>query len=100
MNTLESPLPPENGVLFPCARIFMTVMRHRRGNPNWGRAMPFAPALPTQFEVTVKRLRLTPKLYTSSRELKRWCESNRNRCYVPEWLLKEWNLDVELYYGA
>jgi hypothetical protein len=74
-------------------------MRHRRGNPNWGRAMPFAPALPTEFELKVKRLRLAPHMYASSRELKRWCESNRNRCYVPEWLLKEWNLQVELYYG-
>jgi hypothetical protein len=61
--------------------------------------MPFAPALPTEFELRVKRLGLTPQMYTSSGQLKRWCESNRNRCYVPEWLLKEWNLDVELYYG-
>ena len=59
---------------------------HRRGNPNWGRAMPFAPALPTEFELTLKCLRLTPQMYASSRELKRWSESNRNRCYVPEWL--------------
>ena len=74
-------------------------MPHRRGNPNWGRAMPFAPALPTEFEIIAKRLRLTPQMYASSRKLKRWCESNRNRCSVPEWLLKEWNLQVELYYG-
>jgi hypothetical protein len=61
--------------------------------------MPLTPALPTQFELTVKRLRLTTQMYTSSRELRRWCETNRNRSYVPEWLLKEWNLEVELYYG-
>lgn len=61
--------------------------------------MPFTPAIPTQFELTVKRLRLTPQMFASSRELKRWCEFNRNRFYVPEWLLKEWSLDVELYYG-
>lgn len=61
--------------------------------------MPFAPAVPTEFELTVKRLRLSPQMYASSRELKRWCESNRNRIYVPEWLLKLWSLDVELYYG-
>jgi hypothetical protein len=58
------------------------------------------PALPTQFELTTKRLRLTPEMYASSGELKRWCESNRNRCYVPEWLLKQWGLEVELHYGA
>ena len=61
--------------------------------------MPFAPALPTEFELTVKRLHLTPQMYASSRELKRWCEFNRNRIYVPEWLLKVWSLDVDLYYG-
>ncbi len=61
--------------------------------------MPFTPAIPTQFELTVKRLRLTPQMFASSRELKRWCVFNRNRFYVPEWLLKEWSLDVELYYG-
>ena len=74
-------------------------MSHRRGNPNWGQAMPFAPALPTEFELTVKRLRLTPQMYASSSELKRWCESNRNRCYIPEWLLKEWGIRVEINYG-
>jgi hypothetical protein len=61
--------------------------------------LPFAPAIPTEFELTVRRLRLTPQLYVSSRELKRWWESNRNRCYVPEWLLKQWDPDVELYHG-
>jgi hypothetical protein len=85
---------------FSCVSIQTEVfMSHRRGNPNWGRAMAFAPALPTEFELIARRLRLTPQMYASSRELKSWCESNRNRCYVPEWLLKEWNLQVDLYYG-
>jgi len=71
----------------------------RRGNPNWGRAAPFISSGPTEFELIVKRLRLTKERYTSSLELKRWCESNRNRCYIPEWLLKAWDLEVEFYYG-
>ena len=25
-------------------------------------------------------------------ELKRWCEHNRNRVYVPEWLLEAWGI--------
>ena len=62
--------------------------------------MPFAAAVPTEFELTVKRLRLSPPMYASSRELKRWCESNRNRIYIPEWLLKEWGMKVELSVGA
>jgi len=71
----------------------------QRGNPNWCRGTILIPSGPTEFELIVKRLRLTQDLYTSSPELKRWCESNRNRCYVPEWLLKEWKLEVELHYG-
>jgi hypothetical protein len=70
----------------------------RRGNPNWGRAMPLVPGIPTEFEITANRLHLMPEKYAFSRELKRWCESNFNRCYVPEWLLKEWGLKVELYF--
>jgi len=70
---------------------------NQRGNPNWCRGTISAPSGPTEFELIVKRLHLTQDRYTSSLELKRWCESNRNRCYVPEWLLKEWNLQVEVY---
>ncbi|HKR84883.1 MAG TPA: hypothetical protein VJS37_11950 [Terriglobales bacterium] len=71
----------------------------RRGNSNWGRPGLCIPKVPTEFEVLVKYLRLTQEKYTSSPELKQWCTSNRHRCYVPEWLLKEWGLEVELNYG-
>jgi hypothetical protein len=66
-----------------------------RGNPNWGR--PIAPLLVprTEFEMQVRQLQLTPEMYTSSRELRTWCEQNRNRCYVPEWLLEEWDITVD-----
>jgi hypothetical protein len=74
-------------------------MSHRRGNPNWGRPAPPAPAIATEFEIIVRQLRLIPEIYASSPELKRWCERNRNRCYVPEWLLKKWQMTVELSYG-
>jgi hypothetical protein len=69
---------------------------HRRGNPNWGHAVPFAPALPTEFELRVKQLRLTVAKYSSSAELHTWCQQNRNRCYIPEWLLEEWKINVDL----
>jgi hypothetical protein len=75
-------------------------MGRRRGNPEWGRPKPFAPAYATEFETLVRRLRLMPEMYTSSVELKRWCESNRNRCYIPEWLLKKWGIRVEIGYGS
>lgn len=43
----------------------------------------------------VTRLRLSPETYVYSTELRRWCEENRNRCYIPEWLLKAWDISVE-----
>jgi len=44
-------------------------------------------------------LGLHKQAYASSAELKRWCERNRNHFYVPEWLLQEWGIQVELSYG-
>jgi hypothetical protein len=38
--------------------------------------------------------------YTCSRDLRAWCEQNRNRLYVPEWLLEEWDITVDLNFGA
>jgi len=43
----------------------------------------------------VRQLQLITETYTSSRELRAWCERNRNRCYVPEWLLGEWGITVD-----
>jgi hypothetical protein len=38
-------------------------------------------------------------MYTSSRELHAWCKKNRNRIYIPEWLLAEWRLNVDPYFS-
>jgi hypothetical protein len=38
-------------------------------------------------------------MYVNSVELRRWCEHNKNRCYIPEWLLEEWGISVEIGYG-
>jgi hypothetical protein len=48
----------------------------------------------------VKRLGLAKPQYVSSAELKRWCQHNRNRVYVPEWLLKAWGIQVEAIFGG
>ena len=32
--------------------------------------------------------------YVVSVKLRKWCEENRNRCYIPEWLLDEWGFRV------
>jgi hypothetical protein len=67
----------------------------RRGNPNWGKPIPPMPGLLTEFEKEARHLRLTTETYASSRELREWCERNKNRVYVPEWLLAEWRILVE-----
>lgn len=70
--------------------------KRKRGNPNWG--LPIAPvrALRTEFELQARHLHLTKRMYSSSLELHAWCEQNRNRLYVPEWLLEEWGITVNL----
>jgi hypothetical protein len=54
-----------------------------------------APAVATAFEVEVKQLHLTAEQYVGSAGLRRWCEENRNRSYIPEWLLKAWNISID-----
>ena len=48
----------------------------------------------------VKRLGLTKAQYVASAQLRSWCRLNRNRCYVPEWLLEEWGLTVEWIFSG
>jgi len=70
-------------------------MKRKRGNPNFGKLILPVPALLTEFEKQVRQMGLTAPEYVSSVELRRWCERNRNRVYVPEWLLREWGMAVE-----
>jgi len=75
--------------------VALTVPHRKRGNPNWGRPTLPVPTLVTEFEMRVRQLRLTPEMYTFSHELKKWCECNRNRVYIPEWLLEKWGIPVD-----
>ena len=68
---------------------------HKRGNPNWGRPMPPIPVLPTEFELQVRHLHLAADAYAASTELRRWCWEDRNRFYIPEWLLERWHISVD-----
>jgi hypothetical protein len=70
-------------------------VNRKRGNPNWGRPIPPSPALATEFELRVKQLELTAEMYTSSPALRAWCKQNKDRAYIPEWLLKEWCIAVD-----
>ena len=56
--------------------------------------MPPTSFLCTEFEMQVRQLRLTVETYAFSAELRTWCERNRNRFYIPEWLLDEWGFRV------
>jgi len=83
------------------ARAIALPLRKRgRGNPSWGHLPHRLPVLPTEFETQVERLGLTKPEYVSSAALKRWCEHNRNRFYVPEWLLAEWRMEVEFIFSG
>ena len=72
----------------------------KRGNPNWGKPFQAGPVLATEFEIQVRHLRLTAETYASSAELRCWCERNRNRCYIPEWLLEEWAITVDSFFSG
>jgi len=54
-----------------------------------------ASILCTEFEMQARQLHLTAEQYVVSAELREWCKENRNRCYIPEWLLKAWNISVD-----
>jgi hypothetical protein len=70
-------------------------MTRNRGNLDWVRPTSSSSALATEFELRVRQLQLTPEMYTSSAELWTWCQQNKNRVYIPEWLLDEWRITVD-----
>jgi hypothetical protein len=71
-------------------------MSGKHGNLGWSSGRPRAvpPAIPSAFETRVCELGLATPAYMESRELRCWCEANRNKYYIPEWLLKAWGISV------
>lgn len=69
-------------------------MNRRHG--HWASGWPAAvlPEKATAFETRALELKLTAPAYVRSRELRQWCKENRNKSYVPEWLLKAWGMSV------
>jgi hypothetical protein len=55
----------------------------------------YQPTIATAFEAEVRRLGLDMQTCTSSKKLRLWCERNKNRCYIPEWLLERWGISVD-----
>ena len=45
-------------------------------------------------DADLRHLHLAPEEYVASSRLRRWCEENKNQHYIPEWLLKAWNISV------
>ena len=76
-------------------RPVVRIRKRLRGNPNWGKPLSSIPVFPTEFELQVQRLGLTKREYETSAPLKLWCQRNRNRIYVPEWLLEARDMPVE-----
>jgi hypothetical protein len=60
-----------------------------------GKASSPIAAIATEFELQARRLGLTMETYAGSAELRMWCERNKDRCYIPEWLLAEWGITVD-----
>jgi hypothetical protein len=75
---------------------YQCMVRKRRGNPNWGKSQAVPPPVATEFETVALRLGLTKETYLGSKQLRSWCERNNHRCYVPEWLLKEWGILTDI----
>jgi hypothetical protein len=80
--------------------IALQALKRKRGNPNWRKPPQWLPALPTEVETLVKKLGLTTAEYITSTALRRWCHHNRNRYYVPEWLLEEWGFEVDAIFSG
>ena len=57
--------------------------------------MDTQPTLATAFERQVRELGLDKKTCADSKELREWCERNKDYCYIPEWLLKRWGMSVD-----
>jgi hypothetical protein len=51
--------------------------------------------MPTAFEWQLRRLGLSEQTCVHSKKLREWCESNKDRVYIPEWLLKQWGMSVD-----
>jgi hypothetical protein len=71
----------------------------RRGNPNWGKPVPFGPVVPTvpSFESAVKELKLHPDQYVCSKRLREWARRNKNSKFIPESLLQAWGFETDQF---
>jgi hypothetical protein len=71
----------------------------RKGNPNWGKALPLGPVVPTvsSFEEAVNELKLRPDQYVHSTRLREWARRNKNSKFIPESLLQAWGFEADQF---
>jgi hypothetical protein len=62
--------------------------------------MNHSPTMATAFELQVRRLGLDERTCAESQELRKWCDRNKDWCYIPEWLLQRWKMTVEPNVGS
>jgi hypothetical protein len=67
-----------------------------KSNSNWGKPCGDIPNTPTSFEEMVRRLKLSEKDYRSSIPLKEWAQKHKDSKYVPQDLLEEWGIVVNV----
>ena len=69
----------------------------KRGNPIWGSGRPLQapPAVATAFEDQIQKLGLNEQTCETSEKLRQCCRCNKDRCYIPERLLKQWGITVD-----
>lgn len=76
-------------------------MSRKPRNPNWGQPMnltqKYGSANVCAFDKLTEQLQLQPEQYAQSSALRAWVKTNRNRRYVPEWLLLAWGLEVDTH---
>ena len=71
----------------------------RRGNPNWGKPVPFGLVVPSvsSFEEAVKKLRLKPDQYVHSERLREWAQRIKISKFVAESMLLEWGIETDQF---
>jgi hypothetical protein len=47
------------------------------------------------FEEQMRKLGLNETTCADSQVLRHWCESHKNLCFIPEWLLKQWGMKAD-----
>jgi len=99
MNAAQGLTPPAS-VATGASALHRYFMHRQHGNRFWGSGItPHQPAAMCEFEMFTQQLGLSEHEYSSSLHLRTWCDEHKNRCYIPEWLLKRWNMRVDTEVG-